>query len=376
MVRSANRTLWTLAFGLGLGYSIQAQTQDAVFNQALALYKAGSLSKAQALLTAAMKGRPSALDLSLLGAIELRQGDLKSAEGHITKALAIEPGLKGARMTLATVFEAEGKLAEAQQSLQKILAADSRNVPVLLALARLQNRQGHTEAALASSLKAKSIAPGDPTVLYAVGALCLQMDLIKDGTDNLERAAALDPNPASLYALASARVANRDLTAAAKIYEDLLRSEPDNPQVNYALGATHFIGGENDLAKPYFERSIQLQPDQVESFYYLGVIADEEGDKEKGARMLTTAIERQPGHARAHLALGQLYRSQGRLEEARQELQTATRLSPDSQKAHYQLGLLLTALKQQDEAKKELDVAKQLRASSDDKVSWRLLPHP
>jgi len=376
MVRLVSRTILVLACGMGLVSPFQAQPQNTVFNQAFTLYQAGSLAEAQALLVAAVKGRPSALDLSLLGTIEVQQGDLKSAEEHIRKALTIEPGLKGARMTLATVLETEGKLADAQKALEKLIAVDSRNVQALLALARVQNREGNTEAALASGLKAKAVAPGDPAVLYAVGALCLQMDLIKDGTETLEHAAALDPNPTTLYALASARVANRDLTAAIKIYGDLLRSEPGNPQLNYALGATHFIGGENDLAKPYFERSIQLQPDQVESFYYLGIIADEEGNKEKGARMLTTAIERQPSHARAHLALGQLYRSQGRLEEARQELETATRLSPDSQKAHYQLGLLLTALKQQDAAKKELEMAKQLRTSSDDRVSWRLLPHP
>lgn len=377
MVQAArNRTLWALAFGLGLGCPFQARSQDPTFDRAFTLYQAGSLPEAQALLTAALKGQPSALDLSLLGTIEVQQGSLTSAETHLRRALSLEPGLKGARFTLATVLEREGKATEAQEALQKILASDARNVQALLAMARLKNKAADIEGALAFGLKAKAIAPRDPAVLYAVGVLCLQMDLIKDGTENLEAAAKLDPNPSTLYALASARVANRDLAAANKIYDDLLRANPDNPQLNYALGATHFLASENELAKPYFERSIQLQPDQVESFYYLGVIADEEGDKEKGAQLLTTAIERQPRHPRAHLALGQLYRSEGRLEEARQELEIATRLTPESQKAHYQLGLLLTALQQQDQAKKELEVAKQLRAGSDDKVSWRLLPHP
>ena len=358
--------------GLGFAFAVifvfQARAQDAAFKRAFTLYQQGSLLEAEALLADAVKAHPSALDLSLLGTIEYKQGYLPSAEDHIQKALVMEPGLQGARLTLATVLEGEGKLGAAEDVLQRVVAADGRNGQALLTLARLKNEERNTEAALAFALKAKAIAPRDAAVLYSVGALCLQMDLIKDGTENLEEAAALNPQPAILYALASARVANRDLAAANKIYEGLLRSQPDDPQVNYALGTTHFLGGENELAK--------LQPDQVESQYYLGVIADQEGEKEKARRLLEDVIKRQPLHSRAHLALGQLYRSQGKLEEARQELEAATHLTPESQKAHYQLGLLLTALNQQSEAKKELDVAKQLRASSDDKVSWRLLPHP
>ncbi len=371
-----DRTLWALVFAFVSLCPIQARSEDAVFDRAFALYQSGSVAEAQALLTAALNAYPSALDFSLLGAIEVQEGNLTSAEQHIRKALTLEPGLRGARLTLATVLEAEGKTTEAETAFENVIAVDKSNVQALLAMARLKNNRGNTEAALAFSLKAKTIAPRDPAVLYAVGTLCLQMDLIKDGTANLEQAASIDPNPVIMYALGSARVANRDLVSAKKIYADLLKSEPDSPQVNYALGTTYFLSSETELAKPYFERSIQLQPDQVESFYYLGEIANQEGDNQNAIRLLASAIEREPRHARAHLALGQLYRSEGKLQEARQELEIATRLTPDSQKAHYQLGLLLTALKQQDQATKELEVAKQLRASADDKVSWRLLADP
>ena len=272
-----NRTLWALIVALSSLCPLQARSPDAVFDRAFALYQAGSVPEAQALLTAALNAHPSALDFSLLGTIEVQEGNLTSAEEHIRKALAIEPGLRGARFTLATVLEAQGKSAEAEAAFEMVIAVDKRNVQALLAMARLKNKERNTEAALAFSLKAKAITPRDSAVLYVVGTLCLQMDLIKDATDNLEQAASIDPNPAIMYALGSARVANRDLASAKKIYADLLKSEPNNPQVNYALGATYFLSSETELAKPYFERCIQLQPDQVESFYYLGEIANQEG---------------------------------------------------------------------------------------------------
>lgn len=364
-----------LTIAAGMAVTFTAYSQDAAFQRAFTLYRAGSLPEAKKILTAALKQNPSALDLSLMGTIETQQGDLIDAENHFRKALILEPGLQGARLTLATVLEGEGKAAAAQEVLESMVAAGNKNPQTFLALAQLENRRGNTEGALVSALKAKAVASNDPAVLYAVGALCLQMDLIKDGTENLEKAAALDPRPAVLYTLGSARVANRDLVAAKKIYENLLREDPKDPQVNYALGATCFLAGETDSAKPYFERSLTLQPDQVESLYYLGVIADQDGDKDKAAGLLRSVVERQPKHSRAHLALGQVYRSQGKLEEARLEFEEAIHLSPNSQKAHYQLGLLLSALKRETEAKKEFDVANELRASSDDKISWRLVPH-
>ena len=202
------------------------------------------------------------------------------------------------------------------------------------------------------------------------------MDLIKDATANLQEAASLDPSPATAYALASARIANRDLTSAIQIYTDLLKTDPNNAQVNYALGATYFIGSQNDLAKPCFERSVALQPTQVESYYYLGLIADQSGDKEKSVETLKLVTARSPDHVPAHIALGMVYRSLGRLSESKYERETAIKLSPESQKAHYQLGLVLNALKEQDSAKKQLEIANQLRASSDERVSWQLIPRP
>ncbi len=362
------------AAALCLLFSSPSKPQTPIFGKAFALYQAGSLVEAKTLLAAEIKRSPAPLELSLLGAIELQLRELDNAEAHIRNALLLEPGLKGARFTLATILEQEGKAEEAEDVLQKILTSENRNTQALLTLSRLSNDRGKTETALAFALKAKASAPDDAAVLYSVGALCLQMDLIEDGTRNLEQSAKLEPNPTTLYALASARVANRDFAAAIQIYRNLLKAEPTNPQVNYALGATYFISGENDLAKVCFERSVSSLPDQVESLYYLGIIASRQDDNVHSIQLLKAAIERQPTHARAHLALGETYRSQGNLEESRRELETAVQLSPESQRAHYQLGLLLASTKQETRAKEELEKAKQLRAVSYDKVSWRLVP--
>lgn len=363
---------WILAL-LGLVSSL-SRAQDPTFTKAFALYQSGSVEQARQTLLKSDRRSWSALDFSLSGTIEFQQGRLENSRKDLLSAINREPGLAGARSTLEKVYEGEGKLDLAEGQLQWLHNRSPSDPHTLLELARVRNLRGNTEAALAAALQAKRLAPSSAQVLYSVGVLCLQMDLIKDGTANLEKAAELEANPTILYALASARAANRDLESAVTIYQTLLKSDPDNAQLNYAMGATYFLEGENDSAKPYFERSLAQQPDQVESLYYLGLIADQNGNHEKSFAMLKTVIARHPDHARAHIALGMEYRIADRLAQAKTELETAVHLSPESQKAHYQLGLVLNALKDQDEARNQLAIANRLRTSSDERISWRLVP--
>ena len=245
-----------LVFALALAGLVHgtANAQDQVFTKAFSLYQAGKIAEARDVLLASMSQRPTALDYSLLGSIEFQETRFTEAERHLGSALEKEPKLLGTRFTLATLLEVTGKPGEAAKELEQVIALDPHQLDALLALARLRtaeshfaiaatllnraaalapkdvrpllglarvrNLEGNSEGALALLLKAKAISPEDPAVLFSLGALCLQMDLIKDGTANLERAAALDPaNPGTQYALASARVANRDFPAAIKIYE-------------------------------------------------------------------------------------------------------------------------------------------------------------
>jgi tetratricopeptide (TPR) repeat protein len=397
------------AFVLACPFVVRAQ--DQTFKDAFALYQAGSIVQARDLLLAAEHKGPSALDLSLLGSIEFQAGDFADAERHLRRALSLNSELPGTRLTFASLLEAEGKMTLARQSLSEILKRNPYDIEALLALtrveiadrqlasarnhaeralkiaptdnravvlcARTRNLQGDSEGALALLISAQNKAPADPALLYAKGVLCLQMDLVKDATTALEKAAQVEPNnPSVQYALASARIATHDFPGAIRIYQDLRQSGQDNAQVNYALGATYFLEGNSQAARPYFDRSVELQPEQVESYYYLGLLDIQANDAEKGIPLLEKVILRQPEHLRAHVALGMAYRSQGRLPDAARELETAVRLDPHSQKAHYQLGLTLSALKRQEQAKAELEIAGRLRAAADDKVSWELAAPP
>lgn len=391
--------------------AVPGRSQDAAFQKAFQLYRAGEISQARQLLSSLNAKERSALDCSLLGSIEFQGGALSSAERDLKAALTIQPGLVGARFMLGNVLAAERNTAAATQAFQQVLARDShhldsllalsaldtqshrlesaagllerarriapQDIRILLPLARVKHLEGNREAALALSLEAKKSAPDDVEVLYDVGVLCLEMDLFKDATTNLERAVQLDPsNAKARYALASARVANRDLAGAISLYRELLKTNPHDAQTHYALGAAYFLQNDNQDAKASFQRSMELEPQQVESLYYLGVIAGQQGNDQKSIDLLKTVIARSPHHPRAHIALGMEYRTAGLLPEAKRELETAVQITPDSQKAHYQLGLVLMKLHEAKEGRAELAVVQKLKDPSDEKVDWQLASPP
>lgn len=405
-----HRTICAFAISVSIS-AVPGLSQDAAFQKAFQLYRAGELSQARQLLSSLNGRERSALDCSLLGSIEFQQGELSSAERNLNAALAIQPGLVGARFMLGNVLAAEGNTPGAIRAFQQVLARDSRHLDsllalsaldiqshklesaagllerarriapqdprVLLPLARVKHLRGNREAALALSLEAKKSAPDDVDVLYDVGVLCLEMDLFKDATANLQRAVELDPGSAKArYALASARVANRDLSGAISLYRELLKGNPNDARTNYALGAAYFLQNDNQDAKASFQRSMELEPQQVESLYYLGVIAGQQGDNKKSIDLLKTVIARSPHHPRAHIALGMEYRTAGLLLEAKRELETAVQITPDSQKAHYQLGLVLMKLHKAKEGRAELALVQKLKDPADEKVDWQLASPP
>jgi hypothetical protein len=77
------------------------RAQDQVFQKAFALYESGSVEEARRELLTVESQKYSVLDLSLLGTIEFQEGQLANAEAHLLSAISKEPGLAGARSTLA-----------------------------------------------------------------------------------------------------------------------------------------------------------------------------------------------------------------------------------------------------------------------------------
>ena len=89
-----------------------------------------------------------AVAYSILGGIRVQQNKLPAGVGLLRKAIELEPGLIGARLTLAQVYTIQGKEPLAAELYRRVLALDPSNATARQALARAEIDKGNCQGAL------------------------------------------------------------------------------------------------------------------------------------------------------------------------------------------------------------------------------------
>jgi len=145
------------------------------FKLALARYRSGDAKTAIVILTrTGPLNEMTAESYYLLGLCYRDSNRMPEAQRAFERAVALSPGLGGAREELADVYQARGKRADQLDQLQVLAGLDSAHVERQLAVAFAQARAGRTESAIATLGAALDRAPGNPLVYEALGRVWLQ----------------------------------------------------------------------------------------------------------------------------------------------------------------------------------------------------------
>ncbi|ABF43727.1 TPR repeat protein [Candidatus Koribacter versatilis Ellin345] len=128
------------------------------------------------------------------------------------------------------------------------------------------------------------------------------------------------------------------LQPAAKIYEQVLRGDPNNVEALHSLSILASQIGETATAERLMRQVLSLQPEHVGALSNLGITLQSQGRQEDAIACYEKVIALRPHHAEAHNNLGNLRLAQGDLEQAIASYQRALDLKPDYADAHYNLG--------------------------------------
>jgi tetratricopeptide (TPR) repeat protein len=190
------------------------------------------------------------------------------------------------------------------------------------------------------------------------------------------------PSPALPVALAHHQ--NGELEQAARLYRDILSSEPDHPDALHLLGVVALQRGQPRKAIELIERAIAIQPSAAafhgnlgeayracgqlqraeaccrlalrlqpvfpEAAYTLGSTLMQQKRIAEAASFFRQAIQHQPNFPTAHNNLGNACRLLGDLEGAVNHFRRAVELDPQLAFAHSNLGQLLLELDRPHEA--------------------------
>ena len=303
--------------GIGWGSGIETAREARAVDQAL---QKGDYRSAIASATRAARSAPKNADLwFLLGYAARLGGDYKLSLDGYQRGLELKPssiaGLSGEAQTYAKM----GRIAEAQDLLKKVLAAN----------------------------------PKSATDLQLSGELALNTDP-NTALDLLKRAEAIKPDARTELLIARGYQKLNQPDSAKQYLDRALNRAPNDPNVLRAVAAYYRDAGKFSESIATLQKAVQKNPDALGELGYTYTLA---GKKKEAAAAYSRAANRLPKDPALQLSAAQSLVSIGSFEEASNFLKRAESTDPNSYRLHAIRGQMYSLEDHNDQAVSEYQLA-------------------
>lgn len=276
-----------------------------------------------AVLPALPDGRGDAAMLTLLEALDRRGAASPSA-----------------LMALAGIHSRGGRFADARRTLERA-AAGGVTVPLLMELARTAVKMSDPHGALEYLARARAMEPGNASVHFSFGMVCVELDLVREAYESLMKAVELEPdNPSINYALGAVATHRHEPAESLPYFRKYVELKPDDPRGHFALGVAYFYSNQFEAARPPLERASRSPETATGAHFFLGRIARQHNDLDTARREVERALQLNATVADAWAELGLIQTRTGDYESAGRSLEKALALEPD----HYAASVNLATL--------------------------------
>jgi tetratricopeptide (TPR) repeat protein len=349
-------TLLLLSSAAGAFGQSDARPSTEALQRAAALVREGRLDEGErALKNALTDPNTQAVACSVLGTIRFQQKRLAESVGFLEKAIALEPKLVGAHLSLAQVYILQGKPKLAEPMFRRVLKLDPSNEAAKMALARseTENRESAvafgvllakegraTEAIDILERADKTGAPSFELAFNLAGAYLVNNEPAR-ALEAYDRALALKPD--SLPALRqAATIAERqgELERSLSYWIRAKKIEPNDPEILLGFGRVCLRMDLLDDAEPALLKAAELKPDEPAYQYTLAAAKVGKRQFEAAQRLIEALVEKRPADPQLQYALGSILYIQGHLPEAAARLRESIRLQPGQLASNYYLALV------------------------------------
>lgn len=209
----------------------------------------------------------SALTYNLKAGILLGKGDMVGARSALERALELQPTFLAAATNLARLDLREGKTEAARQRYQNIIDIDAKNVGAHLALAELEMVSGGDTARVRKHYDdAIAAAPSAMAPKQRLVAFLLQTRQPKDALGLAREMQVTKPDdPVTLRLLGLAQLAVGEHEQATTSFQKLVERMPDRGGYWLDLGRAQLASGNASGAKQSFARAVSVSPQLYEA---------------------------------------------------------------------------------------------------------------
>ncbi|MFT6052124.1 MAG: tetratricopeptide (TPR) repeat protein [Halioglobus sp.] len=297
-------------------------------------------------------------------------GNYTAAETILLAALVNYPNDSSLLRLLGISLTKQKRYAEAEQKLTHVVRLTPLNAPAFENLAEAQMLQGKLEEALRSLHSSIKHDPRAQRPRHSLGELLTMMGRGSEAEAVFADSLTANPVRQSL-ADAMLHVQQKGYEKAEKIYDEVLRQEPNNVDALRLMGVLCVKRERYDDAAALFRRTVELAPDFWMAWINLGSALGEQQKLEQAEAAYLSALALAPESLNTLERLGANALRAGELDKAINWLQQSLVIDDQYFPSLLSLGHALKTVGKQDEA---IDAYRRCAASKPDfgEVYWSL----
>jgi tetratricopeptide (TPR) repeat protein len=237
----------------------------------------------------------------LLGASELRRGNLEQAIVELTRALELDPRDVTALYTLGVAHRRNGNLDAANEAYARVSEVDPSYPGLAIERGRVFEARGEPERAVEAYRLALEGRPDDPDLLLRLGAAYVESGNTEEAAETLRR-----------------------------VQESL----PNSPEAEHFMGRVELARGNLPVALNHFSRAVNLDASRGEYHLYVAWASLEMGNLGRALEEVNEALTRDPALGDAYWIRGRIRVNSGAVQDALADLERALQLKPSRFEAY------------------------------------------
>lgn len=276
-----------------------------------------------------------------------QQGQSTLAADEFRTAVALDSSDVPARLALARNLDVEGKLAEAKDILEDVIATNPNSVEVHYELGLVLSHAGEFRQAVAHLQRALQLGGPFGTGYYALANAYRGMGLESDAASALENYArhrqtsllltdahmaavrALDQSNVALMGRAKAAYAKGNIDEAIATLEQAISNDPNDVIAHATVMTLYAEAARYTKVDEHYRIALAIDPNLAELHYNLGIARQFEKRNVEAIAAFEKALELDPYSPDTHTRIGMIYHAQGRKKNAIKALNNALTVSPD-----------------------------------------------
>lgn len=234
---------------------------------------------------------------------------LQLAEGHLRRALELDPYVAGGHYALGNCLAALGKLEEAEASYLRALEDSLGSRDSQSRLGAVQHARGHFDDAARTFREVLASQPDDLTALLGLGAALQAMGNYAESVATYERAVEYhQDHPEPHFALGTAMMMVGNPARAEECFGRAIELDPNRADCHVGMASALMVLGDQSRARAQVDEALRIEPESIDAHTLSATIAEHLGDHQAAMQTLTRVLDRAPNDANAAICFASLAR--------------------------------------------------------------------